>query len=58
MPASCFAGITFQGAVLDRVLWHSQPFSIHQHLNPVGRSSVLGWTAVTLIAATLSKAIF
>ena len=58
MAAACFTCITFQGTVLDRLFWYCQPFSVHQHLYSIGRSSVMGRTAVTLVAAALPEAVF
>ena len=58
MAAACFTRVTFQGAVLDRLIWHCQPFSVHQHLYSVGSSSVMGRTAVALVAAALPEAVF
>jgi hypothetical protein len=58
MSSYCFTCVTGQGTKLYRVLWHSDPLSINEHLHPGWRYPVRCGATILVIAATVTPSIF
>lgn len=58
MAANCFAAIAVQCAILNSVIRHNNPSSIHQHLHADRSCAVTCWPAVTIMAAGLSVTVY
>ena len=57
MPPVCFTRIPGQRPILDRVVWHSDPLSIDEHLHPGWRHPVGRRATIPVIAATVSPSV-